>query len=480
MNLGKHAVTNLVGNVLPMLVTLVTVPLYLRFVGVERYGILAIIWALMGYFGFFDFGFGRAVSQRMARLSDAKDSERSNLLWTALTTTFMLGVVGSLLLWVFAGYVLTHLIDMSESSRNEMSSAVTWLLLALPILLPTSVLQGALQARLRFVELNTIQVLGSTLTQLLPLIVAASGYVELQILVPTALASRLLTASLLFSQCWRHVPLIGLPLIDRSHIKPLIHYGGWISVITLLGPLLVTIDRVIIASLSGAKAAAYYSVPYNLVSRTMVISGSLSSAIFPRLAAASIGHAQKIALRATTVLVAIMTPVVIIGLFVVHPFLDLWVGEAFAKSSAGVAELILLGVWINALVIPHHARLLAADDPKTVVIIYLIQIPIYFLMLWLGITYWGIMGAAAAWSLRVLVDTAMLLHVAGALKHTLRVMIPSLIIVITAALVVLETETHSSMRWAIGLILLLLSLLKEKQNLGDALNAVWPRAKLAT
>lgn len=479
MSLGKHTVANLVGNVLPMLVALITVPLYLRYIGAERYGVLAVIWALLGYFGFFDFGFGRAVSQRMARLSDAEDTERSNLLWTALTSTFLLGLVGSLALWIFADYILTHLIDMSASSRIEASGAVAWLLLALPVLLPASVLQGALQARLRFVELNTIQVLGSTLSQLLPLAVAVSGHVELQALVPAALASRLLTISLLLRQCRRHVPLIGPPLIDRTHLKPLMSYGGWISVITLLGPLLVTIDRLVIASLSGAKAVAYYTVPYDLVSRTMVISGSLSSAIFPRLASASADHARDLALRATTALVAVMTPVVIVGQFVVHPFLNLWVGDAFASSSAGVAELILLGVWINALVIPHNARLLATDNPKTVVIIYLIQIPIYFLMLWYGITYWGVVGAAAAWSLRVLLDTTMLLHVAGALKHTLRVMIPSLTMVVAAALVALGADVQSPVRWAIGLLLLALTLFKDKQQLSNAFNAMRQRTKLA-
>jgi len=480
MSLGKHTAVNLVGNVLPMAIALITVPLYLRYIGAERYGVLAVIWALLGYFGFFDFGFGRAVSQRMARLSNAVDSERSNLLWTALTSTFLLGLLGSLALWAFADYILTHLIDMSESSRIEASGAVAWLLLALPVLLPASVLQGALQARLRFVELNIIQVLGSALSQLLPLAVAASGHVELQALVPAALASRLLTIGLLLMQCRHHVPLIGRPLIDHSHLKPMMQYGGWISVITLLGPLLVTIDRLVIATLSGSKAVAYYTVPYDLVSRTMVISGSLSSAIFPRLASAIADHAKDLALRATSVLVAIMTPVVIVGLFVVHPFLTLWVGEAFALSSSGVAELILLGVWINALVIPHNARLLAADNPKTVVIIYLIQIPIYFLMLWLGITHWGIVGAAAAWSLRVLLDTTMLLHVAGALRHTLRVMIPSLILVVSAALVALGTEVHSPMHWAIGLSLLGLSLLRDKQHLIAALNVIRQRTKLAT
>ena len=72
---------------------------------------------------------------------------------------------------------------MSVSSLKEASESVAWLLVALPVLLPASALQGALQARLRFVELNTIQFVGSTVNQLLPLAFAASGYVELQFLV---------------------------------------------------------------------------------------------------------------------------------------------------------------------------------------------------------------------------------------------------------------------------------------------------------
>lgn len=465
MSLSKHTIVNLMGNVLPMVLALVTVPLYLNYIGGERYGVLAIIWALFGYFGFFDFGFGRAVSQRMSRLSSADASECSNLLWTAIVSTFLLGLVGSFLLWMSADYILSHLIKMSESSREEVANALVWLLISLPLLLPTTVLNGALQARLRFVELNIIYVFGNILGQLLPLAFAASGYVQLQILVPAVVATRLITICLSFSQCRHHVPLIGSPHFELKHLKPLIGYGGWVSVMTMLSPLLMTVDRFVIAALSGASAVAHYTVPYDLVSRSMVISSSLSSAIFPRLAAANVEQAGDIAIRATRVLVAVMTPVVIFALFTVHPFLNIWVGEAFSNSSAKVAEVILLGVWINSLVIPHHARLLAADNPKIVVIIYLIQIPVYFLVLWIGITKFGIIGAAVAWSLRVLLDTLMLLRAAGVLGSTFRTMFFPFTLVGLAGLVTLSMKFSSSLHWTIGLILLLISLLRDRHLL---------------
>lgn len=478
MSIARHTLFNLGGAVLPMVIALATVPIYLGYIGAERYGVLAVIWALLGYFGFFDFGFGRAVTQRMARLAGADDSERSKLLWTALISTFVLGMFASVLLWLFADYVLLNLIDMSARSRSEVTGAVAWMLLALPILLPTSVLTGSLQARLRFAELNIIQLICSLISQLLPLAVAATGHIELKILVPAALASRVLMATLLLHQSVQHVPLAGHPAIDRMHLKAMLGYGGWVSVMTFLAPLLVIIDRLIIGTLSGAKAVTSYTVPYDLVSRTMVISASLSSALFPRLASASPAEAQHLAERATAVLVAVMTPVVITGIFLVQPFLNVWLGKSFATDSAGVAELILLGVWVNALVIPHHARLMATGNPRTVAIIYLIQIPVYLGMLWAGLQYCGVAGAAGAWSLRVLIDTLLLLYVSGACGKTLRGTALDAVLVLAAIVIVLVFSLLPLVHWSLAIFLVVFSMFKNRELLIHAIKALTQRKRV--
>lgn len=480
MSIGRHTLFNLGGAVLPMVIALATVPLYLGYIGAERYGVLAVIWALLGYFGFFDLGFGKAVTQRMASLPDADDSERSRLLWTALLSTIALGVLASVLLWLFSDYILLNVIDMSDRSRSEASGAVAWMLLALPILLPTTVLMGALQARLRFAEINTIQLVGSLISQLLPLAFAATGHVELKILVPAALASRLLVAALLFQQSQQHVPLTGRPAIDRAHLKAMLSYGGWISVLTFLGPILVTIDRLLIASLSGAKAVTAYTVPYDLVSRAMVISNSLSSAIFPRLASTNSENSRTLAARATAVLVAVMTPVVIVGTFVAQPFLNVWLGKSFAMASAGVSELILLGVWINSLVIPNHARLMATGKPRIVVLIYLIQIPIYLFMLWMGLKYFGVVGAAGAWSVRVALDTIMLLSVNRALSPILHLAAPYAILVGAACIIVLVLHLEPLAYWGLCSLLFGLSVLKDRKLLTFSIKALMKSKVVST
>jgi hypothetical protein len=309
--------------------------------------------------------------------------------------------------------------------------------------LPTTVLQGALQARLRFFEVNAVQSLGTAIGQLLPLSVALLGHTQLSALVPAVLVSRLVVVTLLLQQCGRHVPLSWTPTYDRTDVIELARYGGWVSVVTFLAPMLVTIDRLVIATMSGAASVTAYTVPYDLSSRVMVVSGSLSSALFPRLALATPAKSADLATRTTKLLTAVMTPLVLVGMLGVKPFLDMWLGPTLAAPSSGVAEIILVGVWVNALVIPHGTRLLAVGNPRTVAFIYLAQLPVYISLLTLGLKYWGILGAAVAWTTRVLMDTCMLLRVGGELGRTIRMSIPYAILVVSALLIVLLVELNA-------------------------------------
>ena len=455
MSIFKNTVANMAGAVIPLAFSILTVPLYLKLIGEERYGVLAVIWVLLGYFGVFDLGLGKATTQRMAKIDSA--AERSELLFTVLVLTIVLGALGGLVLLFSSDWLLAHLFTLDEASKREALASTIWLPVGLVLLLLNSAMKGALQARERFVAINSASVLGDSMAQLLPLIVAWLGYVTIDQLLPAVLFARLLTTVLLFIQCYQHVPLGKGAKFNLAHVRPLLTYGGWACTVTMIGPLMVVMERLLIATIAGAKGVTYFTVPFNLVTKLSILPNSYGGVLFPKLASLPAAESKALADQAARHTVALMTPLVILTLAFVQPFMILWLGADLAERCSGVGELLLFGVWLSALVVPHSYLLYAEGLLKRkILIVSVLEIPLYSIMLWVGVKYFGVLGAATAWSLRILIDAILFLILARALREIVLFALSSISLVAAATVVVMFLDVTSAWRWiAISLLVLL-------------------------
>lgn len=477
MSMLKNTVVNVAGSIIPLAVAILTVPLYLHLIGEERYGVMAVIWVLLGYFGVFDFGLGKATARRMAQIES--DSKRSELFSTVFVLTLFLGVVGGMVLLVSSEWILAHLFTLRDESRREALGSVLWLPIALTLLLLNSAMVGALQARERFVAINTASVLGDSLAQLLPLFVAWLGYISIDVLLPTVLCARLITTVLLFVQCRKHVPIANRIKLDFLHIRPLLSYGGWASALTMIGPLMTVLDRLVIGTLAGAKGVTLFTIPFNLITKLSILPNSYGGVLFPRLAALPRDESKALADNAGRSVIAFMTPVTILAMGLTQPFMILWLGRDLAERCAGVGELILLGVWISAAVMPYSYYLYAEARLKTkIFVISLLEVPLYFLLLWVGVKYFGVMGAAAAWSLRVLIDAICFLVLAEAIK-IISFALTSIFFVAMAALVVFYCDVFAVWRWLAIVTLVGFSLVIHRKLCVDTYGLIFSRRKSA-
>jgi O-antigen/teichoic acid export membrane protein len=64
--LARNTLFNFIGQGIPLLVGLVTIPLIVHGLGAERFGLLSLTWVVLGYFTIFDLGLGRAATKYVA------------------------------------------------------------------------------------------------------------------------------------------------------------------------------------------------------------------------------------------------------------------------------------------------------------------------------------------------------------------------------------------------------------------------------
>lgn len=422
MSISRHAAYNLAGSIVPLAVSLAATPVYLGLIGEVRFGVLAVAWLLLGYFGLFELGLGRATSQHIASLPDSDGPGRARTFWTALALNVGLGVIGGLLIWPAATYFFGNFFKVDDALRPEMQAAVFWLVLAVPVATLSGVLSGALQGRGRFLELSLVSMVGTLLFQLLPLAAANLWGAHLGVILPAVLAARVLTLVMLFECCWRHVFRGQAVTFDRTQARQLLRFGGWVSVSAFVSPMMVILDRFVIGAISGAKAVTFYTIPFQLAERSTLIPGALSSALFPRFVAATRQEEQLLAHEGIRVLAVVMTPLMAVGILFMESFLSWWITPAFAERSALVGQVVLMGFWVNSFAFIPYAQLQARGHPELVAGCHLAEVLPYFGLLYLGLHTWGMIGAAWVFSIRVLVDLALLAALAGTLRMCVRVL----------------------------------------------------------
>ena len=458
MSIKRNTAYNLLGAVLPLGLSLFTIPIYIRLIGDSRYGVLAVAWLLLGYFGLFDLGLGRATAQRIASLGDASKAQRASTFWTALVMNVSLGVVGGLIIWPVAAYFFGHVFSVDAALRPELAAAIPWLILAVPLATLSGVLTGALEGRSQFLELNIISVFSSVLVQLIPLSVVWFHGPDLAWLLPAVILARLATLSVLFFRCRVHVFQGQVRTISRVQAKGLLQFGGWVTVSSLVGPMMVILDRFVIGAALGAKAVTYYTVPFQLAERTTMLPSALASALFPRLAAAGKIEARQLAATAICSLAVVMTPLMLIGLLLVEPFLRWWLNPEFASRAGLTAQILLLGFWINSFARVPYALLQAAGKPAVVAKCHLAELIPYLLLLYVGLHFFGLPGAAIVFSLRTLVDCALLLWLAGTLGSGVAMLKTPIFLLLSGLGVAGGLPTGGAIWWLGAFALLLLSL----------------------
>jgi O-antigen/teichoic acid export membrane protein len=404
---------NFAGIILPSIAALASIPVLTRKLGTDQFGILTLCWIVIGQLNLFDLGLGRALTKLVAERLGTKDEYLvPPMFWSSFLLTLALGLFAGLVVALVTPWAVYHVLKVPEALRPETVKAFYAVALAMPSVVNTISLRGFLEGCHRFDLLNAVRVPSSVAFYAGPLMVVLFSRRLVPVMIVLLVARYMGWLAHLWA-CLRAFPALSKDVSPRNApLRQMFTFGSWMTVSNIAAPILVSLDRFFIATVLSVTAVAYYATPNEMVAKVLVLPGAMVSVLFPVFSASLTQAPERAPVlfeRGMKCLLAMIFPVILVIVGFGHELLFYWLGPAFAANSTRVLQWLGLGAFFNSLAFIPFVQLQGAGRPDVTAKLHVLELPVYLVVLW-GLLHWyGIMGAALAWFFRAALDCGLLL-----------------------------------------------------------------------
>ncbi|MGI8509231.1 MAG: flippase [Gemmatimonadaceae bacterium] len=410
---GRNASLNLIGLAVPLGVAFFLLPTLTHALGPARFGLLGMSWAFLEYLTLFDVGLGKATVRYVADSLARGTEDIPQITSVSLAVQLAIGSAAGLALALAAPAFARNVFRVDPALIPEASRLFVVVGLNLPMVLAVTTLRGVLEGAQRFTISNALKIPTTAGAIVIPAVLATLGR-SLPEMLLWVCAWRVLSALVTLYVIRRTIPgfRVELPR-DWRRLRGLISFGSWVAVSGVVSPMLIYFDRFALGARAGLTAVGYYTAPYEGVVRLLMIPNSFINALFPLLTglgvAAAVTTIDKLFSSSMRALLLLMSVPAGIALLFAPTILNLWMGPEYALHGAMALRILALGVLIVSVAHIPYTFLEASGRPDIPAKFHLMELVFYVPLAWYLVGAFGITGAAIAWTIRVIVDTILLL-----------------------------------------------------------------------
>ncbi len=392
----------LAGRVVVLGAILVATPFTIRLLGPAAYGLWALLQTALTWASLADLGMATASTKFAAECYEARDDNgESAVVWTALVMTG----AATFCLALLVGIAAPEIIHLMRVPRDLVAPGTAALRIVCGIFVVQSV-AGTVNTpqlvRLRWRQYTFI-------TQGANVIFVAGVPIALAIVskgVATAsvvwLGAALIgaTGNLLLGIYFQ--PALRSVRFRSDLVRPLLSYGGALTVSGLASIPLATGERFLLAHYHSTAVVAQYSVAWSLGTILLVLPEQVMLPLIPGLvrleASGRLDEHRDLYRKSLQTLFLILMPATMLLAFVAHPFLSKWAGLEYGRYSSGPLFVILVGMLFNSFSYVPFSYLASSGRTKTIAYIHLAEVVPYLAIAAVLTARFGAMGAAFSWS----------------------------------------------------------------------------------
>jgi O-antigen/teichoic acid export membrane protein len=398
---NKNIISNLLGKALSVLLSIVFVPFYLKYLGAEAYGLIGVFATLQSVFMLADMGLSGTFTRETARLSVVEDGARQI---GDLCRTFegIFAVGGLLIAIVIAAssrMIAEHWVNLAQLSVTSVSNSIILIGVAVGLQFPFFIYQGGILGMQRQMCLNVLLLSLGLARGLGAVLILAFVDQSIQAFFIWQVAISAIQLIAGYFLIWRILPGIpGKPRFDLNLIRPLWRFAAGTAGITLTGILLTQSDKVILTKILPLEKFGYYSLAGVVASVPGMIAMPFNNAIYPRftqlVAMGNIPELTALYHRSCQLLAVIVIPVGLVLACFSKQVMFLWTGSILtAQNTFLLASVLMIGSTLMCLmVIPYALQLAFAWTRLGLYLNIIAVITLVPAMVWL-VSIYGALGA---------------------------------------------------------------------------------------
>ena len=401
----KNVVANCAGSFWTALMSVIFIPLYIKFMGIEAYGLVGVFASLLAVFSVLDMGLSATMTREMARLSalDPSGRETHGLSRTLEVIYWSVAILLGVAVIGLAGPIADYWVKSERLDPGVVKQALVITGGVVALRWPVAFYSGGLRGLDRQPLLNLIQSLCSTLRGLGSVAVlwlispTIQAYFSYQIVV-SAIETSCLAVAL-----WRSLPggKTG-STFSLAHLKRVWRFSAGMTGISVMALLLTQTDKIILSKMLSLELFGYYTLAWQVSSTLMQIVRPIDSAVYPTLtrlvSQESEQELHNLYHRSSQMETVLVAPAAAMLALFSDAILMLWSGHPELASNTGpILSILAVGYCLNCFMhIPYLAQLAYGWTSLTFyqnLVSVMVLVPLMVLLTQL---YQGI-GAAYVW-----------------------------------------------------------------------------------
>ena len=380
-------------------------PLYIKYLGMEAYGLIGLYAVMQAWLTLMDMGMTPTLNREMARFTAGAHTACSigNLLHSLETVCFVVALIICAAVWSASNWLASDWLRADRLPIAEVAQAFTVMAWVLALRFIEGLYRGALLGLQKQVWLNGVGAVLATGRWGGAVLVLAwvSPSIEAFFLWQGLVSG--LSVLVFAVAAHRTLPQCEMPLrFSTEAILSVGRFASGMMATTLLVLLLTQVDKILLSRLLSLETFGHYTFAATVAGALLMLVAPIAQAFYPRLTEL-VTNGEGANLAATyhlgaQLVSALIIPAALMMAFFAETFLWLWTGDAgLAQETAPLLALLALGTMLNGLMhIPYMLQLAhgwSGFAARVNVVAVSILVPAIF---WVTPRY-GAVGAAWVW-----------------------------------------------------------------------------------